>query len=301
MAAWLLKRLCGAVAVIVATVIITAAIGRWAVPGVDSRSFLAGVAHDTVRMLLHLDFGTSSTIPSRPRIHDVFAENWGPDLALVLVGVPLGALAGRWAGTYCAANPGALRTRALNLAATLWLCAPIYFVAYALLLLFEPSFGRLPIPLFFEPGHYGPLLDEPWGWLQAMLVPWVLVAAPIGAAVLRVTTADARGRLDEPYVRTALAKGLSWGTVARRHAARPGRAATAAFVGVNARVIMLNVILVENVFFVPGFLVKAQRAVGDKDLPMLQGLAVWTAVLTGAIVLAADVAAYLLEPRTRAG
>lgn len=108
-------------------------------------------------------------------------------------------------------------------------------------------------------------------------------------------------RFDEPYVRTALAKGLPWATVVRRHAARPSRASAAAFVGVNARVIMLNVILIENVFFVPGFLVKAQQAVATRDVATLQGIAIWTAVLTGAIVLVSDVAAYAFDPRTREG
>lgn len=299
MAVWLLKRVAGATAVVVATVIVTAAISRWAIPDIDTRGFAGGVVHDTLRMVLHLDFGISSTIPSRPRIHDVFAENWGPDVALVLVGVPLGAVAGQRAGLYCAAHADTLPARLMGLLGTFWLCAPIYFVAYGLLLLFEPSFGRLPLPLFFEPGHYGTLLDHPWGWLQALLVPWLLVAAPIAAAVMRVTESGTRERFDDPYVRTAFAKGLSWNAVVRRHASRPTRATAATFVAVNSRLIVLNVMLIENVFFVPGFLVKAQRAVGDRDLAMLQGIAIWTAVLTVAIVLVADVAAYLASPQLR--
>jgi len=53
-----------------------------------------------------------------------------------------------------------------------------------------------------------------------MLVPWILVAAPFGAMVMRFVQAAILEEIDSDYVRTAVAKGLSRRDVIRRHAAR---------------------------------------------------------------------------------
>lgn len=300
MAAWLLKRLAGAVGVMFLAVVLTSAVLRGALPSHDrTRAFLPGVAHDVDRMLLHFDFGRATTMPGQPPVHDIFAANWGPDVSLVVGGLLIGLVAGTWAGAFCAARTGTWPVRVIEFFAAFWLCAPVYVVAFALLLLFEPTFGVVRAPLFFEPGRYGTLLDHPWGWLQSMLVPWLIVAAPIGAVVSRLTAAGARDELDEEYIRTAVAKGLGWGRVVGRHAVRSTRPTLAGFLGVHTRQIVLNVILVENVFFVPGFLVFTQRATNDHDFELLQGLAVWSAALTITLTVLSDIVVRYADPRSR--
>ena len=71
--------------------------------------------------------------------------------------------------------------------------------------------------------------------------------------------------------------------------------------------LITNMVLVEYVFFVPGFFGQTKRALGQIpelppgfDIPMLQGLALWAAVLIVVVSALADVVLIMLDPRVRA-
>lgn len=303
---WGLRRVVYAVGVVLATVLIVSLVARALMPSLDpSRGLVDGVAHDLDRMLLHLDFGQSTSLPGRPAVADLFGRSWGPDLSLLIGGVVSGAAGGALLGAVAASRPRSLLGRALDAAATIALCAPVYVIGFCLLLLFEPSFGAFKVPVFFEPGHYDTLTTDPWGWLQSMLVPWLVIGAPIGGVVLRLMVSGAQEALHEPFVRTAVAKGLPWRTVVRRHAGRPTWPTLAAFLGTQARQTVLNIALVEYVFFVPGFFQNMKKALGSgggagsADVPLLQGMAVWSAVLVMVVATVAEVAVARLDPRVR--
>jgi peptide/nickel transport system permease protein len=191
----------------------------------------------------------------------------------------------------------------------LFLCTPPYVLALGLLLLFEPTFGLIKLPVFFEVHTYKPPLEDPWDFFRSMLAPWLVVGAPLAAAILRLTTSltiDGRG---EHGVRTARAKGLAQGPVVRKHAAPPTYATVASLFGASAPILVTNIVLVEVVFSVPGFFRHLRRALGqnvggaDKiiDIPMIQAISIWAAVLIVLVSLLADLAIVRLDPRIRAG
>jgi peptide/nickel transport system permease protein len=108
-------------------------------------------------------------------------------------------------------------------------------------------------------------------------------------------------------VRTARAKGLRHKLVVRRHAAPASFVTVFSQFGAAAPVMVMNVVLVEWVFSIPGFFRHMRRALGQNygapeqyiDIPMLQGLAMWAAVLIVAVSLLADLAIVRLDPRIR--
>lgn len=176
-----------------------------------------------------------------------------------------------------------------------------------LLLLFEPTFGVWDaIPWFFEPKSYASPLESPWDWFRSLLVPWLIVAAPLGTACLRLTLATIVDELGEDYVRTGIAKGLSYRRVVRRHAAPAAYPTAASLVGIAIPGVVTNMVLVEWVFSVPGFFRHTKRAIGKAqpvtiDIPTLQALALWGAVLIVVTSLVAELALARLDPRVRAG
>jgi peptide/nickel transport system permease protein len=170
----------------------------------------------------------------------------------------------------------------------------------------------VPSPVFFHPEDYAAPLVNPWRFFEAMLVPWILVASPFGAVVMRLAQAAILEEIGSDYVRTAVAKGLPRREVIRRHAARPGYVSVASLIGVWVPTFVINMVLVEFVFFIPGFLGLSRRAFGQAesallrheplgtfDIPMVQGLALWTALLIVLVSALADVALALLDPRVR--
>ena len=259
-----------------------------------------GTLHDVSRALLHLDFGGSCMFAGCPSLRRMWTDGIWADLFLLAGGVAFGLGAGVLGGTWCAA-------RAVEASAMVFYCAPVYVVGFTSLLLFAPPFGLFQLPFFFDPHSYAPPLQDPWDFIRSMLLPWLVVGAPLAAAVLRLTLALCVETMGEDYVRTARAKGVAEQAVVRHHAAPPTYVSTASLFGASAPFMVTNMVLVEYVFAVPGFFRHTKRALGQApgwpptiDIPTLQALALWAAVLIVALGLLADLAIVRLDPRIRA-
>jgi peptide/nickel transport system permease protein len=145
---------------------------------------------------------------------------------------------------------------------------------------------------------------DPWGWLQTLLIPWLVAAAPIAGYVMRGTVSMLMEELGTDHVRTARAKGVSARAVIRRHAAPTTYPGTAGLVWGLSPLIITNLVLVEWVFSVPGFFFNTKRALGKADppvidVPMLQAQAIWGAILIVMLGVAADLVVLSLDPRVR--
>jgi peptide/nickel transport system permease protein len=266
---------------------------------------MPGLGHDLDRSLLHFDFGEACMFAGCPKIRDLWARGYAADLWLLGGGLLFGVLGGIGAGVWCATrwrSPGA---RALEAAAMLAFCTPVYVVGLALLLLFSPAFGVWHLPYFFDPHSYVPPLESPWGGLRSLLLPCLIVGAPLGAMCLRLTVALTRDELTANHIQTARAKGLSHQRVIRHHAAPAAYASVASLLSVTIPAVVTNLVLVEWVFSIPGFFRHTKRALAQAtpqtiDVPTLQALALWAAVLIVAMSAAADIALVKLDPRLRA-
>jgi peptide/nickel transport system permease protein len=165
--------------------------------------------------------------------------------------------------------------------------------------------GTFHVPLFFDavPRWASPFTD-PWTWLRTLLVPWLVLAAPLAGMCLRLTEALGREITEEDYVRTAKAKGLTTNIIVRRHVGRPTFGATVSFAPVTLPLFLTNVMLVERVFSVPGFFHHVWAAIGHNgesaiNLPIIMAAALWMTVLLIVLGLLADAALGLLDPRVR--
>jgi peptide/nickel transport system permease protein len=270
-------------------------------------ALVGGTLHEVSRALLHLDFGGSCMFAGCPSLRRMWVDGIWADLFLLAGGVAVGVGAGVLGGTWCAARRRARTARALEASAMVFYCAPVYVVGFTSLLLFAPPFGLVQLPYFFDPHSYAPPLQDPWDFIRSMLLPWLVVGAPLAAAVLRLTLTLSAEAMGEDYVRTARAKGLPELEVVRRHAAPPTYVSTASLFGASAPFMVTNMVLVEYVFAIPGFFRHTKRALGQApgwpptiDIPTLQALALWAAVLIIALGLLADLAIVRLDPRIRA-
>jgi ABC-type dipeptide/oligopeptide/nickel transport system permease component len=270
------------------------------------------VPHRLERVFFHLDFGVSCAYPGCPAITVLWGRTWLTDVYLLLGGLVLGVTTGLAAAAFCATRPRTLAARTIETLALILYSMPVYLFALGLLLLFEPTFGLLPSPVFFHPQDYAAPLENPWRFFEAMLVPWILVGAPFGAIVMRLARAAIREGIVSDYVRTAAAKGLPRREVLRQ-ATRPSYASVASLVGGWVPTFVTNMVLVEFVFFIPGFLGLSRRAFGQAesslvpheplghiDIPMVQALALWTGLLIVLVSALADVVLVMLDPRVRA-
>ena len=267
---------------------------------------------DVDRALLHLDFGGACMFAGCPSIKRMWLDGIVVDLTLLAGGVAFAIAFGVLGGLWCASRRRARGARALEGFAAVLYCTPVYVVGLGVLLLFAPPFGLVDLPYFFDPDSYAPPLENPWDFLRSMWLPWVVVGAPLGAAILRLTVTLAGEALGEDYVRTAAAKGVPHAKVVRRHAGPPTYVSVASLISASAPFTIMNMVLVEYVYAIPGFLRHTKRALGQVpnwpppkvppiDVPALQALALWAAVLIVALGLLADLAIVRLDPRIRSG
>jgi peptide/nickel transport system permease protein len=275
----------------------------------DSPPYDGPWAHDTWEQLkaffVHRDFGQACSFAGCPSIRDLFNRGWQADLWMLGGSVGFGAAAGIKGGLWCAAHPRSLRSRTLEAASMVLLCAPPFVVGYGLLLLFEPTFGHFKAPLFFDVHVYQEPYENPWDFFRAMLVPWLVAGAPIFAVCLRITLGTAIEATGEDYMRTAEAKGLSFRQMIGLHA-RPATYPTVfAFIGTSSALIVTNVLITQSVFSVPGFLVHTRRAFkppppgSPPDEVLLQAEAVWGAVLIVGLAIISDLLVMAKDPRVR--
>jgi peptide/nickel transport system permease protein len=266
---------------------------------------ITGLRGDLDRALLHFDFGEACMFRGCPKVRDLWARGYEADLWLLGGGLLFGVVGGVGAGVWCATRPRSSGARALEAAAMLAFCTPVYVVGLGVLLLFSPAFGVWHLPFFFDPHSYVSPRESPWGGLRSLLVPSLIVAAPLGAMCLRLTVALTRDALTENHIQTAFAKGVPHRRVIRHHAAPSAYASIASLLSVTIPAVVTNLVLVEWVFSVPGFFRHTKRALAQAtpptiDVPTLQALGLWAAALIVVMSAAADIALVKLDPRLRA-
>jgi peptide/nickel transport system permease protein len=268
----------------------------------DGTGYPHQLVHFLDRAFLHFDLGTSwqrqlSFQPVAPLLRHSFPA----DLSLVLGGLVVGTALGIALGAVAAQRRGTLVARGLDGFAALGMSAPVYWVGAMTVVVFHPQVGeiaRLPIS---RPNSYAPLTNDPLAWLQSLWLPWIILGLPLAAITMRMMRGQLIETLEEDYVRTARGKGLSARRVMRRHAIPAASAPVISLVGVTMGTIITNAILLEYTFSIPGMFSLMTRALGEVDLPVIEGVAIAGALLVVVANLLADLVHAWLDPRVRTG
>lgn len=249
-------------------------------------------------VFLHQDFGRVRGAP-RPPVADLMAEGIGPSLSLLAGSVVAGLALGLAGGMIAAARRGTVLGRAIEVLAVVALCAPVYWVGLMLLVLFAPVGGAIDAPFEIRDGTYAPLADDPKQWLDALIVPWLVLGAPLAGMCVRMMRASTIEVLEQDFVRTAQAKGLRGPRILRRHVLPAGAAPTVSLAGANMALMVTNLVLVERIFNVPGVFRYTSEAMNDGEFELLQALVIVGAFLVVAGNLLVDLVLSWLDPRTR--
>jgi peptide/nickel transport system permease protein len=307
MLGFLIRRLFWAAVVVLATALLAFGGLRALRPEIfPGEPWLGGVRGDLQRVLIDQDFGHATFLAAQSPINGLVNRGIVVDVLFLagtfVIGVTLGVSAGLW----CASRPRSRTARALEWLAMFFFCTPVYVVGLTLLLLFAPPFGIWEFEPLFELHQYIAPWEDPWTFARAMLVPYLVTAAPLAAVCLRLTLASTIEVLDEDYVRTARAKGLSHREAVRHHAGRSAYTPVAALMSVSMPVVVTNMVLTEIVFNVPGVFRYFKKAIEGIEPPgpvpdynALQVFAIYAACFIVVATVLADFVLARLDPRIR--
>jgi peptide/nickel transport system permease protein len=171
---------------------------------------------------------------------------------------------------------------------------PEFVVAIGLVVLFGTTvFHVLPAVSLIPPDEHA------WNHLKELVLPvtaLVLAVSPYIARIMRASMVDV---LESDYVEMARLKGLRERTVLWRHAVPNGIAPAIQVIALNLAYLAGGIVVVEFVFAYPGIGGGFIDAVSNRDLPVVQALAILIAGVYVFLNLCADIATILVSPRLR--
>ena len=210
----------------------------------------------------------------------------GAAVIWVSFGVLFGVLSALYAGRFV--------DRALTALAILGISLPVFWVG-ALLLYYLTDRIQL-----FPPGTYVGLSENPVEWLTHLILPWFALSILFIGFYSRLLRSNVLDTLNEDYVRTAEAKGLSRRRVLTRHVLRNALIPIVTLLGLDfGAAIGGGAILTEKVFSLQGVGQYAADSVGSLDLPPVMGTTLYAAFFIVLLSALVDIAYAYLDPRIR--
>jgi peptide/nickel transport system permease protein len=241
--------------------------------------------------ILQGNFGTSmrTQLPVGPMMFDALSRSLliaGLAIALVLiVALPLGVLA--------ALRRGRPTDLAAGLVSYLGVSLPEFVTATFLLLLLADRLRWLPAT------GYVPLTQNLADGLRHLILPVLTVSLVLVAHVSRMTRSETIDVLQSDYIRAARLKGLSPATVLLRHTLRNALMPVITIVALDIGYLLGGIIVVEEIFAIPGIGRELIAAIEARDLPAIQAGAL---IMAGTYAFAnffADIAYAVLDKRIR--
>ncbi|GAB3855668.1 ABC transporter permease [Micromonospora andamanensis] len=264
-----------------------------------------------VRRMIRLDLGTS--ISTKREVTTEFLQRFPGTVELTItamviaigIGIPLGYLAARRRGRFLdhASVGGSL----------IGICIPVFFLAYILKAVFSENLGWFP-----SSGRQDPtisatritnffvldgLMTREWDAaadaLMHLVLPGLALASIPLAIIVRITRASVLEVLNEDFVRTAEAKGLTENVVRRRHVLRNAMLPVATSIGLLTGGLLSGAVLTETVFAFSGIGAFLADAINQRDYPVLMGFIMIIAVVYVLVNLIVDLSYSLIDPRVR--
>lgn len=210
----------------------------------------------------------------------------GGAVVFLLIGVSVGVISAR--------NRGTPLDRGLVGFTMLATAMPYYLVALLAYLFLISKTGIFP-----PSGYFSPISEGPVAWFKGMLLAWVVLGLFYSTAYARFSRGSMVEALNEDYVRTARAKGLSPRKVALKHAFRAAVVPIVTIFGIDFAGLLAGTIFTEEIFGIQGIGLQALQSIGTKDLPIISGTVLIAAAFVVIANLLVDLAYAALDPRVR--
>ncbi len=204
---------------------------------------------------------------------------------LALAAFALVALVALPAGVVSAARPRGTISAAVRMVALVGQSAPTYWIGLMLILVFGVRLGWLPVSGIGDLSH--------------LVLPAITLGFFSMAKVMRLTRAALLDVLDSEYLRTARAKGLAPLRILVDHALRNAWIPIVTQLGIELGTLLSGAIITETVFAWPGIGRLAVQAVYDRDVPVVEAVVLLAATIFTLVNVFVDLLYAALDPRVR--
>ena len=240
--------------------------------------------------LIRGDFGISPL--SGVSVGSEIADKLGVTVPLILAGMTLALLIAVPLGILAAVKSRTAIGTALSALSQVGIAVPSFWLGILLITVFAVKLQWLPAGRFTG-------WDDVGGAVQALLMPALVLGVAQGAILMRYVRSAVVEVMQEDFIQTARAKGLSRSQALTRHALRNAAIPVITVLGLQLATLLIGTVVIENVFGLPGLGRMLLQDVGNRDLLKVQGTVM---VLTAAVLLinfVVDVVYHAVDPRLR--
>jgi dipeptide transport system permease protein len=262
----------------------------------------------------HGDFGVS--LSSQQKVLTEFLTLFPATLELSFFAMLFAVAVGVPAGAFAAVKRGGIYDQALMTISLFGYSMPIFWWGLLLIMFVSVRLGLLPVSGRIDPMNYdveGPtgfmlvdslLSEQPGAFLDALrhlVLPAIVLGTVPLAVIARMTRSSMLEVLNEDYVRTARAKGLSPRRVIGVHALRNALLPVVTVIGLSISGLMAGAVLTETIFSWPGVGRWLIDSIGRRDYPALQGGVMLISAAVIGVNLMVDLVYGVIDPRIRHG
>ena len=313
MARFAVRRLANMIIVLIAISIITFLI-FYKIPGGDPALRIAGrAANPEVREQVREDYGFNDPVyvqyaelmkktvsgdlvsySNRVNVREELIRGLPATLSLVIGAAVIWLFFGILFGMISALYAGRWPDRVITTISMVGISLPVFWVGALLLYYLTYKVSLFPA------GGYVPLTEDPAGWFSHLILPWFTLSILFIGFYSRLLRSNMLDVMNEDYVRTARAKGLSERRVLLGHVMRNALIPIVTLFGLDlGAAIGGGAILTEAVFGLQGIGQYVADSVGSLDLPPIMGTTLYAAFLIVVISAIVDIVYARLDPRVR--
>ena len=244
--------------------------------------------------LLHADLGQSL------RLHDsvthLVLQRYPYTLALTIAALLIGISVSIPSGIWSALRRNQWQDRTLGVVSLVGLSFPNFALGPILILIFSIQLGWLPVS---GAGTGGPGLSGVTSFLLHLILPAITLGLSLAAILTRMVRTAMLEELNQDYIRTARAKGLTENTVVYRHALRNALIPVLTVIGLQFGSLLAGAIVTETIFSWPGIGRLTLSAISNRDYALVQGCILAVGLTYVGVNLLTDIAYTVANPRMR--
>jgi len=214
-------------------------------------------------------------------------------LSLAGIALMLAIVLGVTAGMIAAMNHNRWPDQVIMAAALFGLSVPDFWLALMMVFLLAVKFGLFPT------GGFVPFQDSVVGWARSIAMPALALALVQMGFIARMARASMLEVLNQDFIRTADAKGLSRADIVIRHGLPNALVPILTVSGIVAGALLGGTVIIEQVFSLPGVGRLVIGAILSRDFPVIQGGLLFLAVIYLTVNLIVDLLYAVVDPRVR--
>lgn len=246
-----------------------------------------------MRDILTGDLGKS--IFNNQEVLDLLIGVAGPTLSIGLVGMAIAFLIAIPAGIVSATRRYQVEDYLATLFSFIGISVPGFFIGILLILAFANRFEFLPAFGYVKPR------EGLVTWFSHVILPAIAVGVPYGGIIMRMTRSSMLEVLNEDYMRTARAKGLSPQLVLYKHGLQNALIPVVTISGILFAVLLGGVVSVEIVFGVRGMGRLLINSINRRDFPVIQGGVILISIVFVFMNLLVDLVYTMINPKIKYG